>query len=67
MGEWSDYFEDYPEEDPANQVNGVYSEELALQRLREREMQNKNLSQSQKVEDLRKAQQDILLKLKGIK
>lgn len=22
MGEWSEYFEDYPEENPANYVNG---------------------------------------------
>ena len=24
MGEWSDYFEDFPEENPANWVNGAY-------------------------------------------
>ena len=24
MGEWSEYFEDFPEENPANWVNGVY-------------------------------------------
>ena len=24
MGEWSDHFEDLPEENPANWVNGVY-------------------------------------------
>ena len=24
MGEWSDFFEDFPEENPANWVNGVY-------------------------------------------
>ncbi len=24
MGEWSDFFEDFPEENPANWINGVY-------------------------------------------
>ncbi|WP_374681454.1 hypothetical protein [Accumulibacter sp.] len=24
MGEWSEYFEDYPEENPANWVNGSF-------------------------------------------
>lgn len=24
MGEWSDYFEDFPEENPANYVNGRF-------------------------------------------
>lgn len=24
MGDWSDYFEDFPEENPANQIEGVY-------------------------------------------
>lgn len=24
MGEWSDYFEDFPEENPANYINGTY-------------------------------------------
>jgi hypothetical protein len=24
MGDWSDYFEDFPEENPANYVNGRY-------------------------------------------
>ena len=32
MGEWSDYFEDYPEEDMANYRNGVFDPELARQR-----------------------------------
>jgi hypothetical protein len=25
MGEWSDYFEDFPEENPANYINGHFS------------------------------------------
>ncbi len=25
MGEWSDYFEDFPEENPGNYVNGVFA------------------------------------------
>jgi hypothetical protein len=24
MGDWSEYFEDFPEENPANQINGIY-------------------------------------------
>lgn len=27
MGEWSDYFEDFPEENPANWVNGRFDPE----------------------------------------
>ena len=29
MGEWSEYFEDFPEENPANWVNGNFNPELA--------------------------------------
>ncbi|MGL4888205.1 MAG: hypothetical protein ACRC4V_18030 [Aeromonas veronii] len=29
MGEWSDYFEDFPEENPANWVNGKFNPRLA--------------------------------------
>ena len=29
MGEWSEYFEDFPEEEPANWVNGIFNPELA--------------------------------------
>jgi hypothetical protein len=31
MGEWSDYFEDFPEENPGNYVNGVF-DPLKMQR-----------------------------------
>jgi len=62
MGEWSDYFEDYPEEDPANQVNGIYSPELA----RQRQMKLHEPHVSDKEKKLRKEQQEILLRLKGI-
>jgi len=31
MGEWSDYFEDFPEEDLGNYINGQFSPELARQ------------------------------------
>lgn len=62
MGEWSDYFEDYPEEDPANQVNGIYSPELA----RQRQMKLYEPYVSDKEKQLRKEQQEILLRLKGI-
>lgn len=29
MGEWSEYFEDFPEENSANYVNGRFSPRLA--------------------------------------
>ena len=29
MGDWSDYFEDYPEENPANWVNGRFDPALS--------------------------------------
>lgn len=29
MGEWSDYFEDFPEENPANYVNGRFDPRAA--------------------------------------
>lgn len=39
MGEWSDYFEDFPEENPANYVGGVFNPKGA-QRLRELQARN---------------------------
>lgn len=38
MGEWSEYFEDFPEDNPANQVNGKYDPEGAA-RIRAQELQ----------------------------
>jgi len=32
MGEWSDYFEDFPEENPANFVDGKFNPQLAAAR-----------------------------------
>jgi hypothetical protein len=32
MGEWSDYFEDYPEENPANYVDGNFNPQAAAQK-----------------------------------
>lgn len=29
MGEWSEYFEDFPEENPANWINGQFNPRLA--------------------------------------
>jgi hypothetical protein len=34
MGEWSEYFEDFPEEDDANYVNGVFDHEKVQERKR---------------------------------
>ncbi|WP_275930675.1 hypothetical protein [Aeromonas sp. 1HA1] len=38
MGEWSEYFEDFPEENPANWVNGEFNPQLA-QEVRNHEAQ----------------------------
>lgn len=38
MGEWSEYFEDFPEENPANYVNGQFNPQLA-QEVRNHEAQ----------------------------
>ncbi|KHN59085.1 hypothetical protein [Aeromonas hydrophila] len=36
MGEWSEYFDDFPEENPANWVNGQFNPQLA-QEIRDHE------------------------------
>ncbi len=48
MGEWSDYFEDFPEENPANWIGGRFDPEgAAAQRaLDERKRQTKKESQA---------------------
>ncbi|HHL1990348.1 TPA: hypothetical protein ACQ105_001163 [Acinetobacter baumannii] len=65
MGEWSDYFEDFPEEDPCNYINGQFNEELAQQR--RRLLNSVSSTPSEKERRLRKEQQDLLFKHKGIK
>ena len=62
MGEWSDYFEDYPEEDMGNYLNGVFDPELARQR-------NSSFSMphtSEHEKKLRREQYKILMRSKGI-
>lgn len=39
MGEWSEYFEDFPEEDPGNYVNGKFDPVLA-RTVRQQEQSN---------------------------
>ncbi|MFI3135253.1 MAG: hypothetical protein QX197_00595 [Methylococcaceae bacterium] len=39
MGEWSEYFEDFPEENPSNWINGRFDPEL---RSRLNQMESKN-------------------------
>lgn len=39
MGEWSDYFEDFPEENPANWVNGRFAPQLREQINKEAQLQ----------------------------
>ncbi|MFS4550863.1 hypothetical protein [Comamonas resistens] len=47
MGEWSDYFEDFPEENPANYV-GERFDPIGAKTIREREAQMKSqVAQSQ--------------------
>jgi uncharacterized protein YbbK (DUF523 family) len=41
MGEWSDYFEDFPEENPANWVNGRFDPVLRTQLNRQEVEQEK--------------------------
>ena len=62
MGEWSDYFEDYPEEDMANHRNGVFDPELARQRNSSSLMPH--ISEHEK--KLRREQYKILMRSKGI-
>jgi hypothetical protein len=47
VGDWSDYFEDFPEEDPANYVNGRFDPEKA----RELREQSARLSTAQQALD----------------
>lgn len=63
MGEWSDYFEDFPEEDMGNYRNGVFDPELARRRHPDNFVSN---YVSPKEAQLRKEQQEILMRLKGI-
>ncbi len=37
MGEWSDYFEDFPEENPGNWVNGQFNPQAASRKRAEEE------------------------------
>lgn len=63
MGEWSEYFEDFPEEDMGNYRNGVFDPELA----RRRHPDNyRSTYVSPKEAQLRKEQHEILMRLKGI-
>ena len=62
MGEWSDYFEDYPEEAMANYRNGVFDPELARQRNSSSLMPH--ISEHEK--KLRREQYKILMRSKGI-
>jgi hypothetical protein len=48
MGEWSDYFEDFPEENPANWVNGRF-DPAAAARQRSVEESNRNIAKESKL------------------
>lgn len=49
MGEWSEYFEDFPEEDPANYTDGEFDPRAAAA---QREAQHK-ASEKRKIEQQR--------------
>ena len=46
MGEWSEYFEDFPEENPANWVNGSFNPELRARLNQEKSRNTESLKQS---------------------
>ena len=48
MGEWSEYFEDFPEENPANLVNGQYNP-IEAARLRALEAQKVEVAKQSQV------------------
>ena len=47
MGEWSDYFEDFPEENPANWINGQCNPQAASQKRADEERKRVNLAHEQ--------------------
>jgi len=51
MGEWSEYFEDFPEEDPANQHNGVYDPEGAKRARSEAKVRDKVIEDSKALQE----------------
>lgn len=51
MGEWSEYFEDFPEEDPANYVDGRFDPEGAnVQREAQRRAMQKLRNDQQRLD-----------------
>ena len=70
MGEWSEHFEDFPEEDPGNYVNGIYSEDLARRRKQaahEAEFPKAPRSAFDLEKKVRQEQNEILMRLKGLR
>lgn len=63
MGEWSDYFEDYPEEDPANWINGRFDPALRKELNRQHGMQVEANSKANA--ELNKIISDANLKIKA--
>jgi len=57
MGEWSEYFDDFPEENPANWVNGRFDPRLAAE-LRAREA-NAMLASAKTAEESAKLRETI--------
>jgi len=51
MGEWSEHFEDYPEENPANWVNGQYNPTDAA---RQRAVDEQNMQVAKQSEALQR-------------
>jgi hypothetical protein len=53
MGEWSEYFEDFPDENPANYVNGRFDPEGAAQlRSHQTEVSAKQAALNKEIADI---------------
>ena len=59
MGEWSDYFEDFPEENPANQPRDLKGDALRARVAREADYSPEVLAQMAKDRKLREARSRV--------
>jgi hypothetical protein len=62
MGEWSDYFEDFPEENPANYIGGTFDPAGAeaqheLQRKREQQLRQDQVKLDAEIAQIKKKHQ----------
>jgi hypothetical protein len=65
MGEWSDYFEDFPEENPANWINGSFNPALRKQlNLENNQQKTLNSEIHDMIEKAKREQREKFLLLK---